>query len=253
MARPRSGKVLKCSECGTEVYVAPSQVTRFKHCSHACMWKDSERRRRTSCVKCGKAFEQSPSVGGKYCSRRCYLSDRQKRADCAVCGKALAQNEITYCSQECMATGRRTLEQRPCEFCGTAMKVQPYLFGKKRACSRVCNDKLKEGRLQGIGNKGRRSDGYIEVYYPTHPDAKTNGRILEHRLVMEQKIGRRLLKTEQVNHINHIRDDNRPENLEIMTPGDHAQESNAFGKKKRQSQRELLAAYQAKYGPLESD
>ncbi len=39
--------------------------------------------------------------------------------------------------------------------------------------------------------------------------------ILEHRLVMEQKIGRPLFDYENVHHRNGVRDDNRPENLEL--------------------------------------
>jgi len=44
---------------------------------------------------------------------------------------------------------------------------------------------------------------------------------MEHRFIMEQHLGRRLLKSEIVHHKNQNRLDNRLKNLQVMTIGEH--------------------------------
>lgn len=63
------------------------------------------------------------------------------------------------------------------------------------------------------GGRIKSVQGYINVLAPEHPNCNHAGYVVEHRLVMEEKIGRLLKKHEAVHHINEIKNDNRPENL----------------------------------------
>lgn len=62
--------------------------------------------------------------------------------------------------------------------------------------------------------------GYVMVQRRDHPNSRNkSGSILEHRLVMSEKLGRPLRADENVHHINGERTDNRPSNLELWLRG----------------------------------
>lgn len=64
--------------------------------------------------------------------------------------------------------------------------------------------------------------GYVHVKQDGHPRAKTcGGYVMEHILVAERILGRPINRTEVVHHINGIKNDNRPDNLAVMTGSTH--------------------------------
>ncbi len=119
----------------------------------------------------------------KYCTRQCFEAATRKpkiTIQCAVCNKTIScfpSNIKTYCSTPCSIAGQ------------------------------------VEAKL---GSKIRTKSGYILV--KTHsPQSNNKGYEFEHRLVMQQHLGRVLDRSELVHHLNKIKDDNRIENLALVS------------------------------------
>lgn len=105
-----------------------------------------------------------------------------------------------------------------CANCGNELvkrsKEAYWQFAERKFCSRPCADKGRTTtRVPNSEFKARYRQKKL-------PDGT---RMLEHRWVMQQHLGRRLETWEQIHHINHDRLDNRVENLEVVTTAEHAQ------------------------------
>jgi hypothetical protein len=69
-------------------------------------------------------------------------------------------------------------------------------------------------------------DGYILVYSPDHPHKNGIGYVREHRLIVEQSIGRYLLPSEHVHHKDEDKTNNDISNLEVSTNSEHTKKHN---------------------------
>lgn len=75
--------------------------------------------------------------------------------------------------------------------------------------------------LNGYGHTKAHNSGYVLTYVPRHPHAHKDGYVMLHTVLMERHIGRYLEPDEVVHHINHVRNDNRIENLMVMNKYEH--------------------------------
>lgn len=103
----------------------------------------------------------------------------------------------------------------------------------------------KSGRFTGKNNPrwsgGRTlaSGGYVLVRAPNHPRAGCRGYVREHILVWEEANGRPLPDGWTVHHMNGIKNDNRPENLEGMPERKHRTVIAAFQRRIRELEAQL--------------
>lgn len=184
-------EVLKtCTACLRNLPVA--NFYREKHGSYGvrsrckeCFERLRQESKRTyRCGHCGKEYRRPPSRVGQFCSISCSADAKAKIVACANCGKLVRYSLSRirkYCSQACM--------------------------GRHRSGANHPTWALRRTERTG----------YVTVFVPNHPNRNSHGRIFEHRLVMEQSLGRLLKSNETVHHINGNRADNRIENLQLRT------------------------------------
>ena len=91
----------------------------------------------------------------------------------------------------------------------------------RQLISNARKGKRRKSDYEFGGHEKQRNDGYVAVYVPDHPNANKDGYVMKHHLVMERYIGGDIPTGYVVHHKNGKRNDNRIENLELMTLGEH--------------------------------
>lgn len=193
------------------------------------------------CKNCNKNFSKKYntsmrswlSSGTKYCSVSCFHVYRRAEIQCVICGKKLIvkrcqKNHIKTCSKKCCKENKK---RRFVKF----RTGRPWSEEWRKAQSGRIKRAYKEGRMKHMksvwkqagprwsGDNNPRwseiirhhsSRGYVFV-----KDDRGIRRV-EHRVVAERLLGRRLKQTEVIHHINEKKNDNRPENLYLF-PSDY--------------------------------
>jgi hypothetical protein len=85
-----------------------------------------------------------------------------------------------------------------------------------KTLSSYYNDQRGDKNPCWKGGKHVSDQGYVRI--------RINGEyVFEHRYIMEQHLGRRLTDSEVVHHKNHVRNDNRIDNLMILGSNEHSE------------------------------
>jgi hypothetical protein len=150
------------------------------------------------CEQCGTLTE----CGWQEGNRRYHTKQRFCTRSCAQRFNGDLHRKQEIPTFECKKCGKET--QRTVQKAGFNKVKVDY---KQTYCSKRC---AQLGRVHGRVSQGfvHKGNGYRYIMI--------RGKIIaEHRIVMEQKIGRELKKSETVHHIDGQKTNNHPDNLEL--------------------------------------
>lgn len=182
-----------------------------------------------ACELCGKKrwiqlrrLQNNPSL-----CKQC--SDQQKRKMPLIYNGTLERPEIGDIRQaiEIRRKGSLSYIWHACIDCGTERWVGLNHGDPQHLKCHSCSQK---GNKKGWRNGHyKNADGYIMAYVKPNsfftPMCSKNAlnHVLEHRLVVAKHLGRNLHSWEIVHHKNGIKDDNRVENLQLVSDDRHTQ------------------------------
>ena len=179
---------------------------------------------------------------------------------CLICDKYFEvpnwrKDSAKYCSSQCQNKSLKGELNCECKICKKKFHLKPYQISNKtgNCCSKACLNEYKRELMSGdknhqyglkgslnssfIGNeivKTNNSITDIYVYVPDHPYANRNGRVVKHRLIVEENyklfntsyfenINNKIVlkKSSQVHHIDFDHNNNSINNLIPVTRSEH--------------------------------
>jgi len=175
-----------------------------------------------TCQQCGTTYETPPSVKPKYCSSACAGAAKRKGEwiACEVCGERVWSHRSRprrFCSKSCARTAANLTDANPSKHRDLSGENNP-MYGKGQSGPENPMYGLR-GPLSPRWKGGRkvRKDGYVLVAPPGGGEYA-----LEHRVVMEEILGRPLRGEEVVHHKDGNPSNNAPDNLELFaSQADH--------------------------------
>lgn len=180
-----------CKNCGNQKQAKyKSHIREFcsRQCANEYHWKQKEKKiTKLVCENCGKEFEVKSS------------------------DYRLTHGGIKYCSKRCTGVALRTGNIVKCKQCG-----KEFYSTRNEFCSQKC---VYDYKSEHSPHKTYTENGYIVVHKRGY---NKRGNAKQHRLIMEEHLGRKLLKDEVVHHINGDKKDNRIENLRVMSRTEHS-------------------------------
>lgn len=212
MGRPKGSKdgirnfiKIKCEICNKEFEVWSCLVNKRKHCSLGCYWQARKiKYRGITHPRYGK--HNSEKV-------RRIISETNKGR--IPWNKGKHHTEEVKRKMSFSHKGKKLSEET---------KRKMSIIHKQRGDGKWMKGRIPAFILQGKHNhpsgknhplwkEGKIKFGqYVSILKPEHP-FNSGGYVFEHRLVIEKIIGRYLISTEVVHHINSIKNDNRSKNL----------------------------------------
>lgn len=212
-----------------------------------------------ACQNCERTFsvpQWQANRGRKFCGRGCQnaaakgkprpgLRPGKTTLQCLQCGQDfevwtswVKRGRRKFCSWDCKGAYQATLTGELSHRTGV-----PHTPEAKAKIAAAATGRTGPLNARWRGGRSNTGHGYVNVALDSlapesraivAPMVSKNGYVLEHRAVMALALGRALLPTEHVHHVNGDKMDNRPDNLTVMDWSNHSREHRQIERKMAQ-------------------